>query len=92
MSDLRLGDIVEDYCSRCKVMTDHSVAALVDKEVRKVQCRSCHSDHEYRHGQPPPKKGKASAYEQVLQGMNAPGAAPAAAPAEPAPKAKRGRK
>ena len=88
MADLRLGDIIDDYCSRCKNVTDHSVAALVDHEVRKVQCRSCHTDHEFRHGTPPPKKRKPTAFEQVLQGMNPAGATPPAP--EPA-KAKRGR-
>ncbi len=73
MSEHRLGDIIDDYCSRCGRLTDHSVAALVGNEVRKVQCRTCNYDHEYRHGkQPAKKKTRLSPYEQILASMNPP--------------------
>jgi hypothetical protein len=71
MSEVRLGDIIDDYCSRCGRLTDHSVAALLGNDVKKVQCRTCSWDHNYRHGkQPPKKKGKLSPYEQILASMN----------------------
>lgn len=46
---MRLGDYIDDHCSRCKRTTDHSVVAIVGEEVVKVMCRTCNSEHKYRH-------------------------------------------
>jgi RNase P subunit RPR2 len=48
---MRLGDYIDDHCSRCKRTTDHSVVAMVGEEVVKVMCRTCNSEHKYRHNQ-----------------------------------------
>jgi hypothetical protein len=45
----RVGDYIDDYCTRCKRTTDHTVMALVDEEVAKVICRTCDFEHKYRH-------------------------------------------
>ena len=67
MSASRLGDIIDDYCPRCRMLTNHSVAAIVEDEVRKVVCRSCQNSHDFKHGKGmEKKKQKQSAYEQVL--------------------------
>ena len=67
MSAVRLGDIIDDYCPRCRMLTNHSVAALVGEDVKKVVCRSCQHSHDYKHGKgAEKKKPKQSAYEQVL--------------------------
>jgi hypothetical protein len=44
----RLGDSIDDHCSRCKRTTDHSIVALVSDEPVKVLCRTCNSEHKYR--------------------------------------------
>ena len=46
---MRLGDYIDDHCSRCKRTTDHAVVAMVGEEVVKVLCRTCNSEHKYRH-------------------------------------------
>ena len=69
MREVRLGDVIDDYCVRCKRVMNHSVVSVVSAEPAKVRCRTCHSDHDYRHEQPPPPKTdprKASAYNEVL--------------------------
>jgi hypothetical protein len=66
MPEIRLGDIIDDHCARCRRLTDHSVVAMVGDEVRKVRCRSCYSEHDYRRGKAAARKNKPSAYEQVL--------------------------
>ena len=67
MDTIRLGDILDDYCTRCRLLTNHSVVALVGESVKKVRCRTCNHEHDYRQGQGGTKKTKkASAYEQVL--------------------------
>src|SRR3989337_231481 len=66
MADMRLGDLIDDHCTRCHRLTDHSVVAMVGDEVKKVRCRTCNHEHDYRHGKGGQKKAKLSAYEQVL--------------------------
>ena len=86
MSDHRLGDIIDDHCSRCHMLTNHSVVAIVGEEVKKVRCRTCNHEHDYRHGKGGKKKtAKLSAYEQVLASIlgGKPGEA-AVKPPEPA--------
>jgi hypothetical protein len=54
---LRLGDIIDDWCVKCRRMTNHAIVSLVESEAAKVRCRSCYSDHNYlREIQPPSKK------------------------------------
>jgi hypothetical protein len=85
---LRLGDELDDYCIRCRRLTNHEIVSLVENEAAKVRCRSCHVDHDYRHEQAPPSKKelqKAALFGEVL--ANAAGPATSEAEAEaPAPK------
>ncbi len=90
----RLGDVVDDYCPRCRLLLNHDVAALIDGQVAKVTCRTCYNTHDYRHAQEPARRkpatrrpDKQTLMEQVLAGLGRPPAAPVApAPvAEPAP-------
>ena len=96
MSEYRLGDIIDDYCVRCKRIMNHAVVSVLNREPAKVRCRTCHSDHDYRHEQVPPSKNdlrKAALFQEVLKSVS-PDAEPveAAVPADPiveeAPQAK----
>ncbi len=53
MSDrpLRLGDVVDDYCPRCRLLLNHDIASLTEGQIAKVTCRTCFNTHDYRHGQ-----------------------------------------
>lgn len=65
-----LGDIIDDFCVRCKRLMNHAVVSIVNGEPAKVRCRTCHSDHDYRHEQPPPPKvdpRKAALFNEVLK-------------------------
>jgi hypothetical protein len=65
----RLGDTIDDYCPRCRLLLNHAVASLVDNKVVKVICQTCHSEHPYRRAELPPKKKpspRAALFEQVL--------------------------
>jgi hypothetical protein len=90
MGDPRLGDVIDDFCVKCRRLTNHSVVSLVDGKAAKVRCRTCYSDHDYRHEQAPPSKKdlkKAALFAEVLT-KAAPAAAgvPSAdAPPEPPP-------
>lgn len=97
----RLGDIIEDHCSRCTRLTDHSIVAVVNGDVVKVRCRTCNHEHPYRHGESPKRKKSAekqSAFDAVLAGILATqpqsqGPAPErkARVAEKSPRSRRGR-
>jgi hypothetical protein len=85
MSDHRLGDIIDDFCVKCKRLTNHAIVSLVDEKPAKVRCRTCYSDHDYRNEQAPPSKKdlkKAELFNEVLASMNP--STPAAATEEPA--------
>ena len=92
MSDrvLRLGDVIDDYCPRCRLLLNHDVATLFDGKVAKSTCRTCYNTHDYRNAQVPPrrktKKNDAKTLmSQVLESMPPPPPAPVA-PAAPVKK------
>ena len=73
MAETRLGDIIDDHCSKCRLLTNHSVVALVDGAPAKVCCRTCYYEHKYRHGKGGAKKKKAgkkaALFDEVLAKM-----------------------
>ena len=104
MRDLRLGDVLDDFCIKCRRLTNHSIVSLLDGKAAKVRCRTCYNDHDFRNEQAPPSKKdlkKAALFNQVLATAGVPQAGgPAAAdppvaaaaaadpPGDPAPAAK----
>ena len=73
MREPRLGDDIDDFCVRCKRVMNHSIVSVVNGEAAKVRCRTCHSDHDYRHEQPPPPKvdlRKQALFNDVLKKVN----------------------
>src|SRR5213595_83021 len=70
MREVRLGDVIDDYCVKCKRVMNHSVVSILNEEPAKVRCRTCHSDHDYRHEQAPPPKvdlRKQALFNEVLE-------------------------
>jgi hypothetical protein len=73
MREPRLGDDIDDFCVRCKRVMNHSIVSVVNGQPAKVRCRTCHSDHDYRHEQPPPPKvdlRKQALFNDVLKKVN----------------------
>ena len=63
----RLGDDIDDYCSRCQRTTDHSVVVMAGEEVQKVRCRTCDFEHKYRKNKGGRKEMSAQeAFQKVL--------------------------
>lgn len=78
MRDIRLGDDIDDFCVRCKRVMNHAVVSVIGGAPAKVRCRTCHSDHDYRHEQAPPPKvdaRKAALFQEVLKKVSPDGAA-----------------
>ena len=90
----RLGDVIDDYCPRCRLLLNHDISSLSDGQVAKVTCRTCHNLHDYRHAQVPTRRKAAkkddrqSLMDQVLASMP-PVPTPPAAPAAPAVRKRR---
>ena len=57
---LRLGDVIDDYCPRCKLLLNHAVASMVNGTVVKTVCQTCHSEHPYKNAEVPAKKSASS--------------------------------
>lgn len=73
MREPRLGDDIDDFCVRCKRIMNHAVVSVINAEPAKVRCRTCHSDHDFRHEQAPPPKvdaRKAALFNEVLKKVN----------------------
>lgn len=70
MRDIRLGDDIDDFCVRCKRVMNHNVVSVLNGQAAKVRCRTCYSDHDFRHEQAPPPKvdaRKAALFNEVLK-------------------------
>jgi hypothetical protein len=67
---LRLGDILDDYCPRERRVTNHAVVAMIGDAVKQVRCTTCDADHDFKHAKVPRQRRKtetpAALYAQVL--------------------------
>ncbi len=73
MADLRLGDEIDDYCVKCRRVTNHAIVSMVKGQPAKVRCRTCYSDHDYRREQVPPSKKdlkKEQLFKEVLSSVD----------------------
>ncbi len=79
---VRLGDVIDDYCPRCRLIMNHGVVGMVGDEVKKVRCNTCLSEHQYRNGRLPTRRSseKKKLFEEVLKGMPRPADTPPAPP------------
>jgi translation initiation factor IF-2 len=70
---LRLGDVVDDYCSRCRLLSNHAIAAIVDDVIKQTRCSTCDFEHPYKDGKLPvrraKKDGTSALYQQVLDNV-----------------------
>jgi hypothetical protein len=67
----RLGDIIDDYCIKCRRLTNHAIVSLVGNEAAKVRCRTCYHDHDYRREQAPPTKKELKKLEEDAKAAQA---------------------
>jgi hypothetical protein len=45
---MKAGDLIDIYCSRCKLNMDGAIAAVVGEKVAQVTCRTCNTTQAYR--------------------------------------------
>lgn len=64
---MRLGDDIDDYCIKCKRVTNHSIVAFVEEDKpAKVRCRTCYNEHDFLEEKIPPST-KVKKKEQPAQ-------------------------
>jgi hypothetical protein len=89
MPEYRLGDIIDDYCVKCKQIMNHAIVSLVNDGPAKVRCRTCHNDHDYRFEKAPPTKAelrKQALFNEVLERTVTPETTPVDDPRTEPPK------
>ncbi len=79
---LRLGDILDDYCPRERRVTNHAVVAMVGQDVKQTRCTTCEADHHYKHAKVPRQRKKSDSAAAAL--AQAPGGGPKRVVHEPA--------
>lgn len=52
------GDNIASYCTKCRLVLDHTVVAMDGELVAKVTCRTCGRTHKFRHPEDAPKARK----------------------------------
>ncbi|HEY7284370.1 MAG TPA: hypothetical protein VH497_02925 [Vicinamibacterales bacterium] len=69
---LRLGDILDDYCPRERRITNHAVVAMIGEDVKQTRCTTCDAEHVYKQAKIPRQRRKdeapAALYAQVAAG------------------------
>src|SRR5947207_2409567 len=67
---LRLGDILDDYCPRERRVTNHAIVAMMGPDVKQTRCTTCDAEHVYKQAKMPRHRRKsgtpAALYAQVL--------------------------
>jgi len=73
MSNLppRLGDLIDDWCPRCRLLLNHAIASMVEGKVAKVICQTCLTEHAFLHSdgskrKKPAGSGRETLFDQVL--------------------------
>jgi hypothetical protein len=70
---LRLGDILDDYCPHERRLANHTVVAMVGDDVRLTRCTTCDTEHPYKGGKAPRLRKKKTpveaAYDEVLESV-----------------------
>jgi len=64
-------DVIDDYCTRCRMIMNHGIVGMVGDEVAKVRCNTCQFEHAYKHGRLPKKRrGETDRlFAEVLRGI-----------------------
>jgi hypothetical protein len=76
MFELRLGDDLDDFCIKCKRLTNHTIVSLIGDQPAKVRCRACYNDHDFRHEQAPPTKKELKTAQLLKEALEAGGELP----------------
>lgn len=71
MFEPRLGDDLDDFCIKCKRLTNHTIVSMVGDQPAKVRCRACYNDHDFRREQAPPTKKELKTAQLLKEALEA---------------------
>jgi hypothetical protein len=55
MTKIAVGSEVDAYCTKCKIVLAHTIAAMEGSKPRRVKCNTCGGDHNFRATKPVPR-------------------------------------
>lgn len=64
IEQIRVSSEIDAYCTKCRMVTNHRVVAIVDDMVKRVICLTCDGQHNFR---PPPGQKKPVAKTKRVQ-------------------------
>jgi len=59
----RTGGEIDSYCTKCRLDLTHRIIAMVGDTVKKVECKTCGSHHQYRR----PKSERDAVKDKVMK-------------------------
>lgn len=63
------GSVVDGYCPKCEIKTEHTIVRATKKSIREVRCESCHHQHKYRKTVPKAKAKKSRKKAQEMENL-----------------------
>lgn len=72
----KTGGEIDSYCTKCRLDLGHRIVAMVEGTPKRVECRTCGSQHNYR-------KPKSAAAEKAPAAAKAGGSSPSSRPGAP---------
>ena len=67
---LKVGGDVDSWCTKCRMMLTHRIVAMVGPKPARVECETCHSQHNWREHAPGDAPRATTA--RVVSGSSAP--------------------
>ncbi|MCK5231373.1 MAG: hypothetical protein KAR13_13960 [Desulfobulbaceae bacterium] len=62
---LNAGEEIDSRCLKCKDVTNHTIIAMVEEKIAKVQCNVCGGKHNYRPAKPIKTKKKSNSAKKA---------------------------
>lgn len=69
---LKVGGDVDSWCTKCRMMLTHRIVAMVGPKPARVECETCHSQHNWREFPPGEAPAARSASSSSGSGPRAP--------------------
>jgi len=90
MESYHVGSNIDSWCTKCKLILAHTIEAISEGQIKRVQCNTCRGKHQYKSADPKTKPTKISArtqstskarskvndLERLMRGKNPQSAAP----------------
>lgn len=84
MDTFKVGSNIDAWCTKCKLVLAHTIEAVAESIIKRVQCNTCRGKHQFKSSEPGTKKigisvkkpslsknkSKASDYAKLLVGRD----------------------